>query len=264
MNRPPAASDRQVAFCDQCGSNLTGPYCGQCGGPASAPRLELRAVLGDAVRQVVELDLPIVRTAIGLTRRPGQVVQSYISGRRGWCTSPIKYALLTTALLVAMLTVFDVDLAVVRIQVSGEEAVGRDVRITQAVRSIIQQYFNVFTLLAAPCFALTTRWLFRRSGLNLAEHLVFGLFLIGQTALLRALLAPFGALEHPAPRIVLVVVEFAYFVWAGCVVFERGVAATVWRMLIARLVLGVATVIFAAIGAIAILAITQPELLSGP
>ena len=96
------------------------------------------------------------------------------------------------------------------------------------------------------------RLLFRRARLNLAEHYVFGLYVIGHFTLLRAVIAPFGALSLPTLRVVIVCIQLAFFCWAAKVFFEVGWFGAAWRSMLATIALGLFTIVAGVLSALVV------------
>lgn len=63
------------------------------------PRLRSRDVVSSFFNDVLELDLPILRTIIDMTLRPGRLCRAYLSGYRRRFSNPMRYAFLMAAVM---------------------------------------------------------------------------------------------------------------------------------------------------------------------
>lgn len=87
------------ATCANCGADLAGPFCHQCGQHelASHPAT-LGHLAHELTHELLHVDGKIWRTAVALFTRPGALTQAYWEGRRvGWI-GPFRVFLLAAAL----------------------------------------------------------------------------------------------------------------------------------------------------------------------
>jgi len=81
--------------CANCGAELTGPYCAQCGQQDRERVGPLRLLLAEAADELLSLDARLVRTLKGLLTRPGFLTNAYTSGRRAAFVPPLRLFLLS-------------------------------------------------------------------------------------------------------------------------------------------------------------------------
>lgn len=95
----------KIAQCASCGSNLSGPYCSQCGEQViDHHALTMKHFFSHGVmHELTHLDGKIFRTFRLLLFRPGFLSAEYFAGRRRMYVNPIR--LLLTAALIFALTV---------------------------------------------------------------------------------------------------------------------------------------------------------------
>lgn len=193
---PPAVA------CLNCGHQLHGRYCSECGQKRTEPDPRLRELAHEAADELLHWDGKLVRTLGALFRRPGFLTREYLAGRRARFVSPVKLYLTASVVYFAVLAVvprmtavrFDVGdttpaasgaTAPAPVQVrppSGAfrtkkrqafDRIARDPeRFRQALRH--NQPKAMFVLL--PLFALGLRALYRRQG-RYPAHFVFALHL---------------------------------------------------------------------------------------
>lgn len=96
--------------CLNCGAELTGPYCRQCGQKAQVHR-SVGAILHDLVHGVLHLDGKFWRTLPLLAWRPGELTRRYAHGERAKFVSPMAMFLFSIFLMFAVLQIAGVSLA---------------------------------------------------------------------------------------------------------------------------------------------------------
>ena len=88
--RKPAAELPDHPDCLNCGTELRGQYCGNCGQRARGRLISLWELLQDAFGDLFELDSRLWRTLIPLLVRPGQLTRDYLEGRRARYMPPFR------------------------------------------------------------------------------------------------------------------------------------------------------------------------------
>jgi len=77
-------------MCLNCGTTLTGQYCGNCGQRARSRLISIWELVRDAFGDLLELDSRLWRTLIPLTIRPGKLTLDYLEGRRARYMPPFR------------------------------------------------------------------------------------------------------------------------------------------------------------------------------
>ena len=90
--------------CLNCGAELTGAYCSQCGQKAHVHR-SLKGFFHDLLHGVLHFEGKIWRTLPLLAWRPGELTRDYIDGKRARFISPIALFLFCVFLMFAVGTV---------------------------------------------------------------------------------------------------------------------------------------------------------------
>jgi hypothetical protein len=88
----PSEGSPEPIECPNCGHEFTGNYCPECGQEAN-PSVSLTEVIGGFFRQFGDLEHGFWPTFVGLTVRPGEVLQGYLGGVRKGLMSPGRYLL---------------------------------------------------------------------------------------------------------------------------------------------------------------------------
>lgn len=217
-----------VPACANCGAELMGPYCAQCGQQDRRRVGPLRLLLAEAADELLSLDTRLVRTLKGLFIRPGFLTNAYTSGRRAAFVPPLRLFLLSGFVFLLVLGLgrqitdpqgepmvgafvnvdlnqASVDSLQVRVDaLEAEDALTSSLR-AQFLRSLIRasedpdavnrafvERLSLVAVLLLPVVALLLKMVFRRR--YYVEHLVFALHLhaFAFLTLSAALLLGFG------------------------------------------------------------------------
>lgn len=76
--------------CLNCGTPLTGQYCGNCGQRARTRLISMWELVRDAFGDLFELDSRLWKTLIPLLIRPGKLTRDYLEGRRARYMPPFR------------------------------------------------------------------------------------------------------------------------------------------------------------------------------
>ena len=76
--------------CLNCGAELRGQYCGECGQRATSRLISLWELLRDGFGDLLDLDSRLWRTLIPLLVRPGKLTLDYLQGRRARYMPPFR------------------------------------------------------------------------------------------------------------------------------------------------------------------------------
>ena len=79
-----------ASHCLNCGAELGGQYCGQCGQRATSRFISLWELIRDAFGDLFELDSRLWRTLVPLLARPGRLTRDYLEGRRARYMPPFR------------------------------------------------------------------------------------------------------------------------------------------------------------------------------
>lgn len=83
-------SVQQPETCLNCGTTLTGQYCGECGQRSQSRLISIWQLLQEAFGDLLELDSRVWRTLIPLAIRPGKLTRDYLEGRRARFMPPFR------------------------------------------------------------------------------------------------------------------------------------------------------------------------------
>ena len=87
----------ELTRCLNCGGELRGPFCAECGQRAVPPDPTVRELAGDAWNELTGYDGRIMATLRGLVR-PGFLTREYLSGRRAHYLPPVRVYLIVSVI----------------------------------------------------------------------------------------------------------------------------------------------------------------------
>jgi hypothetical protein len=94
-----AATDPVVTgVCLNCGSPLTGEYCGSCGQRRPGPDPTLREFVHETTHELTDWDGKVPRTLKALVLRPGLLTVDYLAGRRARWLTPFRVYLICSVI----------------------------------------------------------------------------------------------------------------------------------------------------------------------
>ncbi|MBB4639683.1 DUF3667 domain-containing protein [Longimicrobium terrae] len=213
-----------VPACANCGAALTGRFCAECGQKRVEGRLSVRQVAMETVASAADMDRGLLHTVAGLTLRPGEVVRDYLNGATVRWTGPAKYFVLVMAMVVLVYVQAGIG---ERLAAVSGSAAG-----TEGIVKLVQTHMNLLMAAGVPFSALGTWVMYRRYGLNYAEHVVLNLYVNAHHTLLMVPLsvaAAFGGF-----RVLMVantLLGFGYLVWVARATFGIGTGAAILRTL---------------------------------
>ena len=103
----PSTTTTVAKACLNCGAELQGPFCAQCGQKALLhPKPTIHELVEDALEEFAHFDGKIVQTLKMLVTRPGQLTVDIVEGRRARYIAPLRLYLTVSVLffLVAALS----------------------------------------------------------------------------------------------------------------------------------------------------------------
>lgn len=192
------------SVCSHCHTALTGDYCSQCGQKVRK-RLTMNAVTTWVVG-AFSFEKGILHTTAELLKRPGAVVQAYINGHTRPYSNPVRYYLLmmTVWQLIALWTGGIGELA------EGFAEGMEEVERAGEIAEFIATYFVAGLAGLVVFWTAVSRLVFLKSGLNLAEHAVFYLYMFGLLALYQSVLFVLIALSNPFSDTLSIAISVVY------------------------------------------------------
>lgn len=170
--------------CINCGEDVTGNFCSNCGQKKKISRITLKEGWNDFWSKLYGFDGVFFRTISDLTIRPGFVAQSFIKGNRVTYYGPISYFFLMVTLFIIILNLLGLDFKAF-INASQEtfqmtEQSKAQQEINQTVMGLVSENIRIVAFLFIPFSAIAAHKIFfRKSGLNFMENAVLPLYLVG-------------------------------------------------------------------------------------
>ena len=90
--------------CLNCGAELTGPFCSQCGQEDHELRISLKRLVRDFLAEQLGLESKVPTTLWKLISRPGLLTKEYLAGRRVQSLLPLRLYLSASVLYFLLLT----------------------------------------------------------------------------------------------------------------------------------------------------------------
>jgi hypothetical protein len=186
--------------------------------PRVAPRLTMRLVFHQMVERFFDIEKGWLRTVLELTLGPGAMMRRYVEGHRTVYANPFAYLVLGTAVNFIAQKVVGFQERMVSVASANTMDSPLQMEFANRFTELVLQnglYVSVGILLP---LALLLRVLFRKSGYNLAECLVFALYTVGHLSLLGIVLVPLYMLLPPSTTlqgVVGITVAIIYAVYAA-------------------------------------------------
>src|ERR1700756_1653310 len=87
-----------LAHCENCGAELHGHWCGQCGQPAIEYRRSFRYVVADLLNEFLNWDSKFFTTIALLILKPWRLTNEFLAGKRVRYVNPLRLYLLASIL----------------------------------------------------------------------------------------------------------------------------------------------------------------------
>ena len=97
-NRQPRRLSGQLTHCENCGAQLSGKYCAQCGQPAIDYRRSFRHVIVDVLDSFLNWDSKFFATLALLIVKPWRLTNDFLAGKRVRYVHPLRLYLLASIL----------------------------------------------------------------------------------------------------------------------------------------------------------------------
>ncbi len=182
--------------CPNCGENLTGNFCANCGQKVKHINAPFKEVLSEAADSTFTFDSRFFRTLIPLVTKPGFLTGEYNLGRRARYVTPFKLYFFISFVLFFMLTIIDVEIITftntpkkqtelsspapdslqVRPSKPPADSLGTVDKLQRKIlQKLAQQEDNIKQINTAVVFALLLKLLYRRSAQFYLSHLIFSI-----------------------------------------------------------------------------------------
>lgn len=163
--------------CKNCNHPLEGNFCSNCGQSSQTERINMRYLVHDFLHGVLHVDKGLFYTIKELLIRPGQMLRSYIKGKRVQHFRPLGFLFLM-ATIYAFLTIFlDISISYENSWMSdGSNEIAEN---SQIINKWVVEHYGIANLLLLPITALATFLVFRKEHFNYGEHLIINTYITG-------------------------------------------------------------------------------------
>ena len=223
--------------CLNCGTELTGDYCHNCGQKASTKRFSFRRLLDrEFLNGAFMLNKGLLFTIKILFTRPGHGVREFLEGKRIRYFNAFSLLLLILALLFFLDGYSDLKLS----DILGNE---EQKEIYNSFEKLMKDYPRVIYILNIPLMALSTIIFFRKSDINLAEHIILNTYNTSASLIISLPLAIFS-IFYDNLQVIRVMYQFSpilsigYSIWLYFQFFSTSrykKSSLFWRSLFAIL-----------------------------
>jgi hypothetical protein len=159
--------------CANCGTELTGPFCSQCG-QKETHRYTAGHVLHELVHVFTHADKGIFSFARNILVKPGIVALDMVEGKRKRYFNLFQYLLIVVGFVTFIMVKADFMSAMMKnINTANNTQMSSNLAaIQQEAGQLLQKYMNIFQMLLIPVYAFFT-WLFiGKKKYNYAENIV--------------------------------------------------------------------------------------------
>jgi len=91
--------------CLNCGAELAGRWCSQCGQKEVDPRPTVHELAHEALHEIAHVDGKLVRTIRLLLAKPGELTREFLEGKRARSVTPIRLYLICSLLFFGVVSV---------------------------------------------------------------------------------------------------------------------------------------------------------------
>ena len=216
QNKEKEAIESQEACCLNCKTMVITNFCGNCGQSIRVGPLSFKFIGKKALELFFEFNGPFAKTVIGMFLRPGELIADYVSGKRVNYADPLKYSMIMASLSLFCGLVLTNNLEAKDVFDQMAQEGDKNTRFVWDIVNQAHKYFityiSIITISSAPILGLIFRVIFHKSGRNVAEHTVFGLYIYGQGFAIQAITYLLGL--HVS-SMVSQVLSFIWIVWAS-------------------------------------------------
>lgn len=186
-----------MTTCKNCSKVFEGNFCPNCSQRADTSRLTLLSLRYDLNHSVAQTDSGVFFLMKELLFRPGIVAREFIEGKRRKYFNPLSYLLLIIMIVVvvtprtAILDRYVSELQYYMGKLS--ELAPKDQGLKESIKeletkkresAVLQENQKIITLIFLPILSLFTWVMFRKTGLNYAENVVFHIYIMAQSMLI--------------------------------------------------------------------------------
>ncbi|WP_295121207.1 DUF3667 domain-containing protein [uncultured Chitinophaga sp.] len=240
MESPTTAGDvltshSHATVCKNCGANLDGKFCQQCGQKADIHRITLPHLLHEFFHVLTHADKGILFLAKEMVYKPGVVAAEYIAGQRKKYFNPLSFLVIISAIfaLVALNSGYFEAMSAGPSRTSyGKMPPIYAQYMKESMYIVVHHGKMISIILIVPILTFLSWLFFKKKGYNFAENLVLQALIVGQIHLSMILLFIPAYLLFGAARLnnnVFQATFFVYMIVAYRQFFKNSILVTVLK-----------------------------------
>ena len=175
--------------CKNCGQQLNGNFCRQCGQKAKIDTINASYILNEVSDTFLQVNHGLFFTIKELYLRPGISIRDYLEGKRKNHFRPIGYVLLLSTIYALIANLISETTFLGEIVLGIAEG-GTNQETDALFNSVLHWIANnhaYSTVLFLPFFSLASFIAFKKYPYNFFEHFVINAYLSGQQAIIYSL-----------------------------------------------------------------------------
>ncbi|MBL4752113.1 MAG: DUF3667 domain-containing protein [Flavobacteriales bacterium] len=230
-------------LCKTCNQPVSVDFCSHCGERSSNKRLVAKDLFLDFMDNVLDLQVPLLRTLKELSVRPGKMCHNYVQGIRKPYYQPFKYYLLTVAIFYIVFLSSGLqmsDYAQNFMPEATDSADADQIKIIGAeINELMDNHARLIQFAILPLLTFFCWLFFRRAGYNYTENFVLNIYLGAHTSLIGLLIIPLSFYSFAAYFAVSSSVSIGYHIWGYQQFFKIGWGSAVLRGLLVWIITGI-------------------------
>lgn len=178
--------------CPNCENEFTKSYCNNCGQKLIKGDLTIKMVLSDFVQNVFLFDTTLYKTLAGLLIHPGNLVKSYLEGKKKKYLQPFQFFLLFMTIYLIVLNffgdiLFDSINSGLQIEIESDK-----ISKVELLQTLVRKNLNILYFILTPIIAFFIHIFYKKTKFNFAEILIFALYIMGVALLLSSVVVIIG------------------------------------------------------------------------
>jgi hypothetical protein len=143
-------------------------------------------VFSDLIQALFSLESTLIITLKGLLLQPGQIIRSYLSGKRKSYFAPVQFFLLFMTVYLLVMSFFGEQF--LQMINAGLHLEQKDLNRVEIIQGLVRDNQNILYFILTPIIALFIKIFFRKLTYNYAELLVFSLYIMGAVFFLSSII----------------------------------------------------------------------------
>jgi len=204
------------AACLNCGSELAGPWCSQCGQRTTHPRPTVHELAHKALHEIAHFDGKILRTAGLLLFKPGALTREFLDGKRVRYVTPLRIYLLCSLLFFGTLGLMPASrlrMSVTKGDAQLQQAAARVNKDPNILSHALQSAFPKAMFVLMPLFALIVFAFYWRQERLYVPHFYFSVHYHAFVFVLLAVYEGLGLIHNRVVGIARLLLLLGLFVY---------------------------------------------------